>query len=504
MLVVETIAKIRRYHFVDGLGIKTISRQLNLSRNTIRKVIRSGITEHKYKREHQPLPQLGKYVERLESLLKDDWERPKKRRFTASRLFELLQSEGYCGGYDSIQRYIKKWRTSHGKTSTSAFIPLHFESGDAYQFDWSHESVILGGVAQVVKVAHFRLSHSRQSFIAAYPRESLEMVIDAHNRAFTFFGGCCRRGIYDNMSTAVDKVLKGKERKFNRRFFQLCSHYMVEPVACTPASGWEKGQIEKQVKNIREWLFTPRPRFKDFAELNAWLAEQCLVISKKRLHPEDKERTIWDVFLSEQPSLTEITTPFSSYVEHESSVSSTSLICYDRNHYSVDSKMVGMTVTIRASAEHIQMVSNGKIVGEHVRQFGRNKTIYDPWHYLGILDHKPGGLRDGAPFKDWSLPAPLQKIQKKLMAVSGGDREFVKILQAAQHHGLKVAEQACRQALNNGTIRSEVVVNIMARAVDPPAIDPVATPEYFKLTIKPQANCARYDKLCMGVSDATH
>ncbi len=504
MLVVETIAKIRRYHFVDGLGIKTISRKLNLSRNTVRNVIRSGITENKYQREHQPLPRLGQHVSRLEALLDADWKRPKKRRFTAIRLFELLQSEGYGGGYDSVQRYVKKWRADHGKTSKSAFIPLHFEPGDAYQFDWSHESVILGGVAQVVKVAHFRLSHSRQPFVVAYPRESLEMVIAAHNQAFTFFGGTCRRGIYDNMSTAVDKVLKGKERKFNSRFFRLCSHYLVEPVACTPGAGWEKGQVEKQVKNIREWLFTPRPRFKDFTELNSWLVKQCQVISKKRRHPEDKERTVWEAFQAEQSSLIKVSTPFSGYVEQESSVSPTSLVHYDRNRYSVDSKMVGKTVTVRVSAEHIQMISNGEIVGEHVRHFGRNKTIYDPWHYLGVLDHKPGGLRDGAPFKDWSLPVSLWQIQRKLLARKGGDREFVEILQAARCYGMEVAEQACRQALSDNTVRSEVVVNMMSRAVDPPAIDPVATPEYFKLVIEPQADCARYDKLCLGGSHATH
>ena len=504
MLVVETIAKIRRYHFVEGLGIKAISRKLNLSRNTVRSVIRSGETEHKYQRERQPLPQLGDYVNRLDALLDEDWQRPKKRRLTAMRLFELLQSEGYCGGYDSVQRYVKRWRTDHGKTSKSAFIPLHFEPGDAYQFDWSHESVILGGVAQVVKVAHFRLSHSRQSFVAAYPRESLEMVIDAHNRAFTFFGGTCRRGIYDNMSTAVDKVLQGKERKFNRRFAQLCSHYLVEPVACTPGAGWEKGQIEKQVKNIREWLFTPRPHFKDFAELNGWLAEQCLTISKKRRHPKDKERTIREVFLSEQSHLVEITTPFSGYTEQENRVSSSCLICYDRNHYSVDSKMVGTTVTVRASAEHIQIVSKGEIVGDHGRQFGRDKTIYNPWHYLGILDHKPGGLRNGAPFKDWALPTSLRQIQQKLQTRVGGDREFVEILLAARQHGMDVAEKACRQALSNRTVRSEVVVNLMARAVDPPAIDPVATPERFQLVMEPKADCARYDKLCRGISHATH
>ena len=141
------------------------------------------------------------------------------------------------------------------------------------------------------------------------------MVFDAHNRAFSFFGGTCRRGIYDNMSTAVTKVLEGKKRIFNCRFLQLCSHYLVEPVACTPGSGWEKGQVEKQVKNIREWLFTPRPRFKDFAELNSWLEDQCIAIGKKRQHPEKKESTIWEMFQAEQQSLIPVRSLFDGYAE---------------------------------------------------------------------------------------------------------------------------------------------------------------------------------------------
>lgn len=504
MLIVETIAKIRRYYFVNGCSIKEICRKLGLSRNTVRKVIRSGATEHKYERTHQPMPQLGKYISHLTEQLEKDSQRPRKRRITARRLFELLQRDGYSGGYDSVQRFVKNWRARHGKTRQASYVPLYFQPGDAYQFDWSHESVILGGVAQIVKVAHFRLSHSRHFFVAAYPRESLEMVFAAHNRAFAFWGGTCRRGIYDNMSTAVDKVLRGKERKFNRRFAQLCSHYLVEPVACSPGAGWEKGQVERQVKNIREWLFTPRPQFADFAELNNWLAEQCLAISKKRSHPEDKNRTIWEVFQEERPYLIPVNMPFAGFSEHESSVSSTSLIRYDRNHYSVESKMVGQTVTVRATAEHIQVISNGKVVGEHERQFGRDKTIYNPWHYLGILENKPGSLRNGAPFRDWDLPAPMLSIQKKLLSRPGGDREFVEILQAARIYGLGIAEQACRQALADHTVHSEVIVNLMSREQELPPIDPVATPEGLHLTIEPSADCGRYDGLLHEVSHATH
>ena len=503
MIVVETIAKIRRYHFVEGRKIKEISRLLRLSKNTVRKVIRSGATEHQYKRSIQPMPRLGDYVSRLEELLEEDWKRPKKRRLTMMRLFNLLQTEGYAGGYDSIQRFTKKWRENKGKGSKSCYIPLKFAPGDAYQFDWSQEWVILDSIVQKVKVAHFRLSHSRQFFVVAYPRETSEMLFDAHNRAFSFFGGTCQRGIYDNMSTAVTKVLQGKERIFNRRFSQLCSHYLVQPVACTPGAGWEKGQVEKQVKNVREWLFTPRPRFKNFAELNNWLADQCLAISKKRRHPEEKDRTIWEVFQDELPILIPISSPFDGYTEKECSVSPTSLVLYDRNYYSVHCKVSGKSVTVRATADRIQMIKNGEIVADHVRQFGRDKTIYEPWHYLDILQYKPGALRDGAPFKDWQLPSSLLQIQKRLLSRSGGDREFVEILNASQTHGLDVTARACSEALSAGTIRSEVVLNLIARELDPPAIDPVSTPEKLCLREEPFANCARYDALRQEVDHAS-
>ena len=502
MLIVETIAKIRRYHFVDGRSIKEISRLLRLSRNTVRKVIRSGATEHQYERTSQPMPRLGPYQARLVTLLEEDWQLSKKRRVTSQRLLELLRNEGYTGGYDSIQRFVKKWREEKGRHVGAGFIPLSFSPGEAYQFDWSHEWVILDGVVQVAKVAHFRLCYSRQSFVVAYPRETLEMVLDAHDRAFAFLGGSCQRGIYDNMTTAVDKVLLGKERVFNRRFAQMCSHYLVEPVACTPGAGWEKGQVERQVQSVRDWLFTPRPRFKDFAELNHWLVDRCREISRNRPHPEDKERRISDVFAEEQASLLPVGAPFEGFIERECRVTRTSLISYDRNQYSVESTMAGQTVTIKAGADRIRMIKNGRVVGEHIRQFGRDKTIYNPWHYVGLLERKPGGLRNGAPFKDWALPPALSQIQGRLLSAPGGDREFVALLCAARSHGLELIETVCAKALQEKTIRAEVILNLIARQLDPPAPETIPTPESLSLQHEPMADCARYDALLTEVDHA--
>ena len=186
------------------------------------------------------------------------------------------------------------------------FIPLSFAPGEAYQFDWSHEVVLINGTTVTVKVAHVRLCHSRMFFVRAYPRETQEMVFDAHNRGFAFFKGTCTRGIYDNMKTAVESVFIGKDRQYNRRFVRMCGHYLVEPVACTPASGWEKGQVENQVGVVRERFFTPRLRVTSYEELNAWLLDKCLAWAKAHAHPERPERTIWDVFEGERPKLIRI------------------------------------------------------------------------------------------------------------------------------------------------------------------------------------------------------
>lgn len=271
----ETIAEIRRRHLVSKESISSIARDLNLSRQTVRKHLRT-IIEPVYKRNHQPMPKLGAFQSKLEDWLNKEQRLPKKQRRTARRLFECLQAEGYQGAYDSIQRFVKQWHRDQPRImAKQAFIPLSFAPGEACQFDWSQEQVELGGTIQTIKIAHFRLCYSRQTFVIAYPRETLEMVLDAHSRAFAFFGGVPQRMIYDNLKTVVDIIFTGKDRQFNRRFIALANHYLFEPVACTPAAGWEKGQVENQVGNIREWLFTPRLRFANFEALNTWLAQRC-------------------------------------------------------------------------------------------------------------------------------------------------------------------------------------------------------------------------------------
>jgi transposase len=428
MLIVETIAKVRRAYFVQKKSIKAICREFRLSRKVVRKVIRSEATEFRYERGRQPLPRIGPWQDQLDGLLLANEQKPARERLTLIRVFEELRGLGYEGGYDAVRRYARGWRTARGSATAPAYVPLSFAPGEAYQFDWSHEIVLINRMPVTVKVAHVRLCHSRLPFVRAYPRESQEMVFDAHARAFDFFKGACTRGIYDNMKTAVESVFVGKDRQFNRRFLQMCGHYLIEPTACTPAAGWEKGQVENQVGNIRERLFTPRLRVTSYDELNAWLLDQCILYAKANKHPELAEGTIWQVFEAERPQLVPIGCRFDGFRATQASVSKTCLVRFDSNKYSVASRAVGRPVEIQAYAERIVIRQDGAIVGEHARCFGRNQTIYDPWHYVPVLTRKPGALRNGAPFKDWLLPANLECVHRWLKGPDDGDRQMVKIL----------------------------------------------------------------------------
>jgi transposase len=495
MLVVETIGRIRRERLVKGKSIKEIARDLGVSRNTVRKVLRSGETRFEYGREVQPRPKLGLWTDELDKLLADNETRAAREQLTLIRLFEELRGRGYQGGYDAVRRYARAWAKERGHSTAAAYVPLSFAPGEAYQFDWSHEVVLLGGVTVTVKVAHVRLCHSRMLFARAYPRETQEMVFDAHDRAFALFKGACGRGIYDNMKTAVETIFAGRERQYNRRFLQMCSHYLVDPVACTPASGWEKGQVENQVGLVRERFFTPRLRFKTLDELNAWLLDKCIAYAKVHRHPELTEQTIWQVFEAERPKLVPYTGRFDGFHAVPAAVSKTCLVRFDNNKYSVAASAVGRPVEIHAYADRIVIRQDGRIIGEHRRSFGRGETVYDPWHYVPVLARKPGALRNGAPFKDWVLPAALERVRRKLAGADDGNRQMVDILAAVLSDGLTAVEAACAEALSHGVHSADVVLNILARQRDPTPPATILTPAALTLHHAPLADCARYDNL---------
>jgi transposase len=503
MLTVETIRKIRLARLRQGKSIREIAREYHVSRNTVRKALRSDSTEFVYERTIQPRPRLGPFVEVLEKQLAEDSELPPRRRRSMLLHFEELQRQGYEGGYDAVRRLISTWRTNHAGRP-AAYIPLQFPAGDAFQFDWSHEQIELAGMPATVKVAHIRLCHSRMPLVVAYPRESQEMVFDAHDRAHEFFGGLCRRGVYDNMRTAVKRVLRGKHRDFNSRFQQMCSHYLFDPVACTPGAGWEKGQVENQVKFVRGRWFTPRPKVRTLEELNAMLLEGVIGWAKTRAHPEIKDKTIWEVFQQEREHLLRVPRAFDGYAQHEAVASSTSLVTMDRNRYSVPVSAAGRAVQVRLYARRVVVVAGAQVLAELERVFGRNRTVFNPWHYLPALERKPGALRNGAPFQDWPLPECMLRLRTALERHADWDRQFVAVLAQVPRHGLDAVAKACEEALRSRAVSSDVVLNHLARLHEENdhRDHPASIPDRLQLRVEPVADCPRYDTLLTGVHHA--
>jgi hypothetical protein len=255
------------------------------------------------------------------------------------------------------------------------------------------------------------------------------------------------------------------------------------------------GQVENQVGLVRERFFTPRLRVKTYDEMNAWLLDKSIAYAKVHPHPERPDQTVWEVFEEERPNLVPYRGRFDGFHALAASVSKTWLVRFDNNRYSVNASAVGRPVEIHAYADRIVVRQDGRIVAEHARHHGRGKTIYDPWHYVPVLARKPGALRNGAPFKDWVLPAALERVRCKLAGSDDGDRQMVAILATVLTDGLPAVEAACAQAISEGVHSSDVIINILARRRDPGPAASILTPDALRLQHAPVADCARYDQL---------
>lgn len=513
MITMVLYAKIRRMFFRDKLSINEIVRRTSLSRNTVKKWLNQpdGSKEPKYQRKSGPT-KLSPYKDQLERALIADSHRPKRDRRTAKRLFEELKAAGYAGGYTQLTDYIREFRKHGlGEGIGQAFVPLHFRFGEAFQFDWSEEGIVLGGCYRKLQVAHVKLCASRVFLLVAYYSQSHEMLFDAHSQAFRVFGGVPLRGIYDNMKTAVDKVQNGKERIVNARFAALTGHYLFDPEFCNVASGWEKGIVEKHIQDSRRriWQAAAQERFGNLTELNRWLEDRCRALWRKLPYPGTEGLTLQDAYLMEQPHLMPMPALFDGYIEQVVRVSSTCLITLKRNRYSVPCHLARRRVSVRLYPDRIAIYADDACVASHVRLFDRDQVSYDWRHYLPLLERKPGALRNGAPFL--TLPDELRDLQRHLLKRSGGDRVMVEVLASVPLFGLDKILNMIRPLLAGGMVSMEQVRYRLNRLADQGSNHlTVAVPGVLALKEAPKADAGRYDQLnsravnCDKTEEACH
>ena len=495
------LSVIRRWHFREGMPIREIERRTGLSRNTIRKYLRAGTVEPKFKVPERP-SKLDPFAEKLSGWLEIEAGKSRKQKRTAKQMHSDLVALGFEGSYGRLAAFVRAWRADRQRDAQTSgrgtFVPLVFGPGEAFQFDWSEDWALLGGERVKLQVAHTKLSHSRAFIVRAYPLQTHEMLFDAMTQAFRVLGGVPRRGIFDNMKTAVDRIGLGKTRQVNVRFSAMDSHYLFEPEFCNPASGWEKGQIEKNVQDARRRLWQPTPSFPDLNALTAWLEQRCIEqwgeIQHGVLHG-----TVADVQAQEVSSLMPLGRPFDGFVEHTKRVSPTCLVHLERNRYSVPASFANRPVSMRIYPERIVVAAEGQILCEHARIVNRSHhpgtTVYNWRHYLAVIQRKPGALRNGAPFVD--MPDGFRRLQGHLLKRAGGDREMVEILALVLQHDEQAVLCAVELALDAGVPTKTHILNLLHRLIDGKAdkVARIGAPQALSLQREPEPNVERYDAL---------
>ena len=394
----DMIGRIRRMHSRGKKSEREIARLTGLSRNTISKWLHDPVEGlPKYQRVPQPT-KLTAFHETSQTALVADSHRAKHERGTARALFAEIRVAGYGGGYTRVTDFIRAWRLGAGQAASSkAFVPLSFELGEAFQFDWSEEGLVIGGIYRRMQVSHLKLCASRAFWLVAYPSQGHEMLFDAHTRSFAALGGIPKRGIYDNMRTAVDKVKKGKGRVVNARFAVMCAHYLFDPDFCNVASGWEKGVVEKNVQDSRRriWIDAAQQQFGSFVELNAWLAARCRALWEEIRHPEHKQFSVAEMLAHERSHLMSMPVVFDGYVEKPARVSSTCLVSVAKNRYSVPCEWAGQMVSTRLYPGRVAVIANDAIVASHERLGNESQTRYDWQHYIPLIQRKSGAVTSG-------------------------------------------------------------------------------------------------------------
>lgn len=452
MKKVEDYEQIRRAYFVEGLSIRAIHRQLKVDRKTIRKAIVEPIPKAYQLKQPRPAPVLGPYEERIGELLEESENLPRKQRYTAKKIYQIIQKEGYQGCEGGVHNYVCRLRKKRKRKE--AFLPLEFDAGQDAQVDWGEARIRLAG--QEIK-AHFlsmRLNHSKARFVMAFPFEKQEAFFEGHIQGFHFFGGVPRRITYDNLKSAVYRILEGKKRQEQQAFKEFRSYYLFESHYCTPAQAHEKGGVENDIGYAQRNFFSPIPEVETFAELNASLRQACLQDAQRRTRGQ-KELVArqWETekaFLLPLPERdfpacrTRVVKP-NGYLQVE----------YDTNRYSVPYDYRDRQLVLRAFPFRIELLYLDKVVAVHTRCFQKEQDVLDPWHYLPLLQQRPGAFEHAKPLRRWRRQWP--KSYERLLAElreskpnGQGVREFLEILQLHLKFPEKEVEEAVAMALGFG------------------------------------------------------
>ncbi len=455
---IELRRKIRNQH----VSLRQLERETGIHRKTLRK-IRDNSQPLGYQRAN-PIEKtkIGPYLKRIKAIIESDKQMPKKQRHTAKKILEILQSDGFEGGYTIVKDAVREIK----KTSKEVFMPLSQRPGEA-QVDFGHALANFNGTLKKVSFFIMSMVHSDAMFVMSFPRECTEAFLEAHVRAFDFFGCVPKRISYDNTRIAITKILTGHKRKHTAEFKRLISHYLFEPHFCNVRRPNEKGIVEGSVKYSRLNFMVPVPQVKDYDELNKLLRDCCQSdldrilrgkrsLSKKQLLAEDRVAGI--ALPDDKFDYRKSTSTFAS---------SESLARYDTNDYSVPVSSAHHSVTIKASTRYIEIYQIDKLIAKHRRCWDREQQIFDPMHYLELLERKPGALDHARPLEDWQLPVCFNTYRRCLEAHrDNGTKEYIQILLLLKKYSIRQIAKAITRALNYRIYSYDAILQLLMTTED--------------------------------------
>jgi transposase len=467
MLTVDQYAFIRISHRVYGKGIREIARDTGHSRNTVKKALRGeygGYSE----RDKQPFPVLGPYLATIDRWLKEDMDRPRKQRHTAIRIYHRLQREyGFEGGESTVRRYVREARRRLGLTPMQVFIPLEPELGMEAEVDWGGCHAIVAGEYTKLKMFCMRSKGSGKPFVQCFPCERQQAFFEGHMAAFSFYGGIFRTLIYDNLTTAVEKVLKGKDRKLQGSFEKFRAYYNFEARFCNPEQAHEKGGVEGLVGYARRNFLVPIPRVESLADLNAQLLAECVAYGDHRIAGRDKP--VKEIFEEEKQHLLLLPRiPFSNVATVSAKVDKYSTVVVDKNRYSAPTLYGGLQVRVVLYVDRVEVFYGSQRIARHERLYGNNKWQLDPMHYLELLGQRPQAFESARPIRQWRAewPASFEKLLERFRESLGpnhGIKEFIGVLMLFGEYGNREVIEAVEAAVACGVSSREAVEHLLRK-----------------------------------------
>lgn len=472
MITVHQREAIRRAYFIDNKSMRQIARELGHSRKTVLKAIASAEPTPYTLKTPRTAPRLGPYKDRIEALLKDNRRLPRKQRYTAKKIFEVIKTEGYQGSESTVRGYVAKLRQQTKRRDV--FLPLEFDPGIDAQVDWGQAEVQINGLNRTVELFVMRLCYSRRLFVMAFPSQKQEAFFEGHVRAFAHFGGVPHRISYDNLKTAVLRILRGRNRHEQQAFVLFRSHYLFESRFCTPGQGHEKGRVEEGVGFSRRNFLVPPPQVTSFEQLNAYLIEQCLGDDTRQV--SGQPCTIAEAFAQEKPYLRALPEhAFDPAVRRPVRLNGYSQVIFETNRYSVPCDEAYPNLVVKAYAFTVEILHQDRILARHRRSYEREQDVVDPMHYLPLLEQRPGAFEHAKPLRQWRAqwPAIYETLLEKLRQRwpdSQGIREFVRILKLHRKHPAPLIEEAVGQALGYGCVHADGV-ELCLRQLLKPAVE---------------------------------